>query len=113
MNYPINGYNIALDNVVCHFFDKETKLCKIYDEREKYAPWCLNREEKYGKGALPEGCLYLKEDPSREPNPKRYIIDVIDPLPDEIAQFIVNIYNGYNNLEFKDFIGNLKVRGKT
>jgi len=68
------------------------------------APWCLIGEEMFNTGALPKGCLYLMKDPERESNPKRKIIDVIDKLPLEEAQIIVNQYNFYNNIPFMNYV---------
>ena len=54
----------------------------------------------FGKGGLPKGCLYLKEHPEKEPNPKVHILD----LPFTEQQKLVGLYNVYNNVPFKVYV---------
>ena len=107
INVIIGKYNIVLDNVCCPFLDLETKRCKDYKNRKKNASWCLKGEEMFNTEALPEGCLYLKDHPERESNPKRKIIDVIDKLPLKESQIIVNQYNFFNNIPFMNYVNYL------
>lgn len=111
INVVIGKFNIILDNVSCPFLDLKTKKCKDYENRKENAYWCLKGEEMFNTGALPEGCLYLKNHPERENNPKRKIIDIIDNLPLKEAQILVNQYNFYNNIPFMNYV-NYMVKSK-
>ena len=103
INIPIEGFNIILENVVCPFFNKETKLCSDYKNREEIAPWCLNGKEKFNKGALPKECLYLKGHSERELNPKIKIRDILHRLSQQRQQKLVYIYNILNNIPFEKY----------
>jgi len=105
INLPINGFNLILENVSCHYLDLSTMKCSVYDNRKKVASWCLKGRKLFGHGALPEGCLYLEDHPEREPNPKRLIKDVLenDNLSQKEQMILVGIYNTYNNIPFSDY----------
>lgn len=107
INLPINGFNLILENVPCHFLDLDTMKCSVYDNRKKIASWCLKGEKLFGHGALPEGCLYLEGHPEREPNPKRLIKDVLSELPEKEQAILVGLYNTYNNIPFSEYEGYL------
>jgi len=98
------GFNVILDNVICPFLNKETKLCSDYENRIRIAPWCLNGKDMIGKGGLPKGCLYLKEYSEREPNPKVKIQDVLEQLTPRQQQILVAQYNILNNIPFEKYI---------
>lgn len=102
--FPIGGFNIVLENVVCPYFDKETKLCIDYENRLEIAPWCLNGDEMFNKGGLPKECLYLKGHPERELNPKVKIRSILYLLSPQKQQKLVAIYNALNNTPFMDYI---------
>ena len=104
INLVIEEYNILLDNVSCPFLDLKTMKCKDYKNRKKNASWCLKGEEIFNKGALPEGCLYLKDHPERENNPKQRITNIIKDLSIKESQHIVNLYNLYNNIPFMNYV---------
>lgn len=100
INVPMDGHNIVLDHVHCPRLDKKTQLCSDYENRKKFAPWCLHGENMFGKGGLPKDCLYLKDNPEKEPNPKVRILD----LPFHEQQKLVGLYNVYNNVPFKVYV---------
>lgn len=107
LNMVIGKYNIVLDNVCCPFLDLKTMKCKDYKNRRKNASWCLNEKEMFNLGALPKGCVYLKNHPERESNPKQKITDIIKDLPLKEAQPIVDLYNFYNNIPFMNYVNYL------
>lgn len=104
INIPIGGFNIVLEHVHCPFLDPETKLCSDYENRTKIAPWCLHGNGMFGKGGLPKECLYLKDHPELEPNPKVKIRDILPLLSPFRQQELVGIYNILNNTPFQDYI---------
>lgn len=97
-NIIIEGHNVILRNQHCKYLDLETKKCKVYKERFKKQPNCLQRDKMYNTGCLPEGCLYLKDHPEREENPKIDIRKVINKIsPKGIAEY--NFWNNILNIE--------------
>lgn len=85
------------------FLETKTNKCMVYDNREKIAPWCLKGKDMFNKGGLPEGCLYLKENPELEKIPKVHIKDILKDLPRHEQLEIVGKYNHYNNIPFKTY----------
>jgi len=102
-NLHYGGFNILLDNVPCPQLDTETGTCKDYENRGNYA-WCLPNEVVYGLGGLPEGCLYVKEDPSREPKPKRLITKIIEGRSKRIQKLLLRKYALFNVLPFNELV---------
>ena len=46
----------------CEFFDLETKLCRVYAERDVKRPGCVRlTPEHLNKGFLPEDCPYVAD----------------------------------------------------
>ena len=44
----------------CEHLDPETKLCRVYDERDERRPGCVRlTQETLGKGFLPADCAYV------------------------------------------------------
>lgn len=103
IHIPIGSFNILLEHVVCPYLDSKTKECTIYEDRLKLAPWCLPEAEMFGKGGLPEGCLYIKEHPEKEPNPKQRIQKILPTLSKREQAHLVGIYNLFNNIPFMDY----------
>ena len=48
----------------CKYLSKKTRRCKVYKNRLKKNPSCLNVDEMLKQGAVPEGCAYVKEYPN-------------------------------------------------
>ena len=92
----IEGYNVILDNQPCEFLDLETGLCSDYENRKKNFEYCMNISEIKGRGGLPKGCLYLKEDPTLELHPKENIKDLMNE--GKISQQGLMMYNLFNNI---------------
>jgi uncharacterized cysteine cluster protein YcgN (CxxCxxCC family) len=72
----IHGYNVIIDFQPCKHLNVDTGLCKIYKDRFAI-PHCANGKAKFYNGNLPKECLYLKEHPELEPNPKVNVQDVV------------------------------------
>lgn len=104
INIPFGEFNIVLEHVHCPFLDKETKLCSDYENRQQIASWCLHGEGMFGKGGLPRGCLYLKDHPEKEPNPKVKIRDILPLLSFNQQGLIVGKYNILNNVPFEEYV---------
>jgi uncharacterized protein len=47
--------------IFCRYFDKETRLCTIYDQRYEANPRCLTVEEGIEIGVFPAGCPYVRD----------------------------------------------------
>lgn len=45
--------------VPCPFFDTNTELCTVYDDRFNINPFCLTIEAATKQGQLPKECLYV------------------------------------------------------
>jgi len=52
---------ILLKNHICKYLDKKTNKCLIYKNRFKVNPYCLSIKEGTRKSALPNECLYVKD----------------------------------------------------
>lgn len=97
-NIVIEGYNLILLNQPCKYLDLKTMRCKDFKHRTQINPYCLHGKEMFNKGCLPKGCLYLKDHPEREKNPKIDIHEVIDKLsPQSIMKW--NVWNNISNIE--------------
>jgi len=94
-----------LEDVVCPQLDKETKLCSDYENRSNY-PWCLIGESLFRNGALPPECLYVKEDPMREPTPMRRIGEILETgeIPYREKYLIKWDYDRFNSRTFEFYI---------
>ena len=44
----------------CKFYDPQTKLCTVYENRFEANPHCLTVEEGVELGVFPEGCPYVR-----------------------------------------------------
>ena len=104
INIPIGSFNIVMEHVHCPFLDEKTRLCSDYKNRKTLAPWCLHGEEMFGKGGLPEGCLYLKDHPEKEPHPKQKIRDILPLLKHHEQLELVGKYNTFNNIPFQKYV---------
>lgn len=90
----IHGYNVIIDFQPCKHLNKDTGLCKIYKGRSS-VPHCSNGRSKFYRGNLPKECLYLKDNPKLESNPKRDVKDVVHEFnADEVM-----LYNTLINQE--------------
>jgi len=99
----IEGYNIILDFQPCEFLDLETKLCKNFDERKEIFEYCKDTTDS-NSGAFPKECLFLKENPKLESNPKVDVRGVADKLTPKGLM----MYNVLNNIKDRK-----ELRGET
>lgn len=108
LNAIIGGINILLENVPCPHLDTDTGLCTVYEHRDEVS-WCLTEDGARNTGGLPRECLYVKEDPSLEENPKRRMEEVMadESIPFGKKGFIAATYNRLNYTSFKEHVGNL------
>ena len=95
--------NLCLEHVICPNLNPETKLCTIYETRLKEAHWCISGDKLFGNGALPEGCLYLKEHPEREPYPKMNFKKIKIKLRHNEKAALVELINMFNNIPFLEY----------
>jgi uncharacterized cysteine cluster protein YcgN (CxxCxxCC family) len=81
LSISLGDFNIILDFQPCTHLDTNTGLCKDY-EKSYNVSWCNHGTNIFNKGALPEGCLYLKKYPNKDQKrkPKVNIRDVIHKL---------------------------------
>lgn len=99
-NIELEGHNLILLNQPCKFLDIDTMRCTIYEKRKELNPLCLSIDDGsiVDTGSLPKGCLYLKECPELEKNPKVDPREVIDTLsPKSVIEY--NIWNNIKNIE--------------
>ena len=104
----IGKYNIILNNVACPYLNPFTGECAVYDHRDKKPKWCVRDKKMFNRGCLPEGCLYLLEDPTREKNPRQQYKDLIHVLTDN-EKFT---YHGMNDKPFEFYLKELKKKKK-
>ena len=72
--------------------------CKDYKHRSQINPYCLHGKKMFNNGGLPKGCLYLKDHPELEKNPKIDIREVANKIsPQGIMKY--NIWNNVSNIE--------------
>jgi len=54
------GGRLVFDRAACKHWDPETKLCRVYNEREKLAPECCDIASATLRGILPDDCPYVE-----------------------------------------------------
>jgi uncharacterized cysteine cluster protein YcgN (CxxCxxCC family) len=99
----IRDINLCLEHTYCPNLNPETKLCNVYKTRLQIVPWCLTGNGLFNNGALPQGCLYLKEKPEREPNPKTSFADILPRLTPNQRAALVMLINTFNNVPFMKY----------
>lgn len=95
----LEGFNIILDKQPCKYLDTKTNLCSDYENRFNVS-WCLKGRDMFNQGGLPKGCLYLKNHPERESNPKITFESVKKKLTPESVQ-LYDFTNSLANIEEK------------
>lgn len=81
----IHGYNVIIETQPCKLLDVQTGLCKDYENR---LPHCKIGENIFGNGCLPKECLYLREHPEKELNPKIDVKEVYQEFtPSEMITY--------------------------
>ena len=97
-NIELEGYNIILRNQPCKYLNLKTMECSDYEHRLQINPYCHHSGDMYNFGGLPKGCLYLKDHPELEENPKIDISEVINKItPQSIMEY--NVWNNVANIE--------------
>jgi len=97
-NIELEGFNVILLNQHCKHLNLKTMRCKDYKHRLEINPYCLQGKDMFNTGSLPQGCLYLKDHPEREKNPKIDIREVINNLSPQ-SIMIYNLLNNVKNIE--------------